>query len=101
MNAWAAIRLATPLIFFSDPHQEFLVGLGPLAFWTIVPGIVSASTDIQHSAYAFHTVLTFMQCHKLVPQLPGREKMFTAFFRISRSSSTSTSFCCKRRISAL
>lgn len=100
IDAWAAIRLSAQLVFFSDLHQQPLVRLGSRAGRTLAPSIVAAAAHAEHSAHVFHAILAFMRAHEFVPHLPRREKMFTAFFRISRSSSTSANFCCKRRISA-
>src|SRR5512142_1766010 len=100
MDTWAAIGLMAQLVFCPDLYEQRLIRLHSLAFRTTAPGIVSTVAHSQHPAHAFHIMLAFMRYHKLIPHLPLREKMFTAFFRISRSSSTSASFCCNRRISA-
>src|SRR5262245_37844410 len=101
MNTWAAIGFLAQLVFLPDLNQQPLVGLSAPAIWATTPGIISAAAHAQYLAHVFHAILAFMQLHKLVPYLPVREKMFTAFFRMSRSSSTSASFRSKRWISAL
>ena len=101
VDARTAIGFSAELEFFPDPHQQPLIRLISRAWATIAPGIISAAARAQHLAHAFHVKLVFMGCHEFVPHPLAREKMFTAFFRISRSSSTSASFRCKRRISAL
>lgn len=100
MNARAAISLSAQPVFFMDLHQQTLIGLCPLTFCTVSPGIVSAAAYTQHLAHAFHIMLALMAGHGLILHRLVREKMFTAFFRISRSSSASANFRCKRRISA-
>lgn len=101
MDTRAAIGLSAQLVFFADLNQEVLVGLRPPTFRTATPGVVPTATHAQHPAHAIHSILAFMGNHKLVLHMLVREKMFTTFFRISRSSSTSANFRCKRRISAL
>src|SRR6266536_2127832 len=92
MNAWAAIGFPAQLVFLPDLHQQSLVGLRSLAGRATPPSVIPTAVYAQHLAHLFHSKLAFMQLHELVPQLFVREKMFTAFFRMSRSSSTSANF---------
>lgn len=101
MDARTAVRLPTSPVFLLDLRHQGLIGLRSLAGWASTPGIVATPAHSQRPTHSPHPIHTLMRSHELVPHPLFREKMFTTFFRISRSSSASAKARCRRRISAL
>jgi len=101
MDARAPVRSTTDLIRLLDFHQENFILLNSLTRRTRTPSIIATASNSQHSAHALDSKLTFMLNHEFVDHRLFREKMLTAFFRMSRSSSVSANSRLKRLISAL
>src|SRR3972149_4358132 len=100
MNSRATIRLAAGLLPHFDLFHQYLISLLSQTRRTASPGIVTTPLYSHSLAHPFHPVLAFVRCYERISHALLREKIFTAFFRISRSSSAAASSRCKRRISA-
>ncbi len=101
MNAGRAIGLSTGLVHLPDLPQQRLVGLCPRTDLASLPSVIAAAAHVKDLTHAPDPMLLLMGGHEFVFHVLFREKMFTAFFRISRSSCRSASSRCRRRISTL
>ena len=100
MYPWAPIHPTIGLE--NDLHLVSEFGIFPavLARRALAPGIVPADRHIEHSAHQRDGILVPVFPNELVSHALSREKMPTAFFRISRSCLTISNSRLRRRTSS-
>src|SRR5262249_37803286 len=95
-----AIGLLTGLKHLPNFLSQDLVELFSLADRTLQPGVVATARHPQHPAHPREWVFMPMGRYELILHRCSCENSFTAFFRISRSSSKIAFSRLSRRISA-
>ena len=85
MQAWAAVSATMSVEFLSNLFCELGIFSLALTGRTLAPCVKATFRDIKYSAHDDNGKFLLVLFDKLVFHLDSREKMPTAFFRISRS----------------
>src|SRR5581483_8263971 len=101
MQAWTAVSATMSAKFLSNLFGELGIFSLALTGWTLAPSVKATFRDTKHSAHDDNGEFLLVLFDKLVFHLDSREKMPTAFFRISRSWRRSSFSRFRRRFSRL
>lgn len=100
MHPWTAIDPSVGLESGLDSFGQVGIFSTMSAGHPLAPGVVPTHRHLQHSAHRRNGILMPMLCNELVAHCGPREKMPSAFFKISRSCLTISSSRLRRRISS-
>src|SRR5665647_727900 len=95
-----SIKASAAGMALTDGLKKFIVNLLATAGWAILPGIITASRNLQYLAHLFHPKREAVFINKLIPYFRWFAKMAVAFFRMAFSSRRSWFSFFSRRISS-
>ncbi len=100
MNSGTSVYLTMRSIDLLDLLTEFRIGFASFTGTALFPSVVSTDGNLKHSTHQFHRILLAMVGDEIVLHNWLREKMLTAFFKMSRSCLVTSSSRRRRRFSS-